>query len=118
MPTLPDIKGPDRQKPLCYDPNRDLFIKFDDLITGKEQIVPIESLTHDQLKKLIVERNRVGPDYTMSTLTGKTYTRDDVIKEIIEQTDFGKMAVEAEAMHLSDLLKQIEEALLAFSKKC
>lgn len=109
---LPDIKGQDRQKPLCYDPKRDKFILYDELIAGKERIVSLEQLTHEQLKKLIAERNRRGPDYKIQWgFSGPTYSRDDMIREIIAETDVGKAAMEAEISHLSDLLKQIEENL-------
>jgi hypothetical protein len=111
MSTLPEITGPDRQKPLCYDPERDKFIYFDDIITGKEKIVPLDKLNHEQLKKLVIERNQAGPDYTMQVLSGLKYTRDDVIKEIRKQSDFGKMSMQAEVSYLSDLLRQIDEAL-------
>lgn len=111
MSPLPEITGPDRQKPLCYDPERNKFIYFDEIITGKEKIVPLEKLNHEQLKKLVVERNRAGPDYIVQVLSGAKYSRDDVIKEIRKQSEFGKMSIQAEVSYLSDLLKQIEEAL-------
>jgi predicted DNA-binding protein YlxM (UPF0122 family) len=40
---------------------------------------------------------------------GPKYSRDDMLQEIIDETDVGKQAIEAEVSHLSDLLKQIEE---------
>jgi hypothetical protein len=111
MSTLPLITGPDRDKPLCYDPGRSVFIYYDDLISGKEKVIPLDVLSHDQLKMLIIERNKVGPDYKVATLTGQFYSRDDVVKAIAAQTDFGRMTVQAEASMLSNLLKQIEAAL-------
>lgn len=54
---------------------------------------------------------RTGPDYTVRSLTGETYTRDNVIRAIEQQTDFGRLTVEAEASHVSDLLKQIAQNL-------
>ncbi|MBA7625238.1 hypothetical protein ES703_32664 [subsurface metagenome] len=109
---LPDIKGPDRQKPLCYEPKRDKFILYDELRSAKERIVPLEQLTHEQLKKLIVERNRRGSDYRIRWgFGGPAYSRDDMIREITAETDVGKSAMEAEISYLSDLLKQIEENL-------
>jgi hypothetical protein len=111
MPSLPDIKGPDRNKPLCYDPQRDKFIYYDELIEGTEKIVPLETLTHEQRKKLAAERNRAGSDYTAQVLSGAAHTRDEVTEDILAETDFGKMHTEADLSYLSDLLKQIEEAL-------
>jgi len=111
MSPLPDIKGPDRKKPLCYDPERRKFIYFDELIAKTEKIIPLERLSHEQLKKLIVERYRAGPDFTMQVLSGAKYTRNDLIKEIRKQTDIGKMTMEAEKSYLSELLEQIKESL-------
>lgn len=111
MSALPKIDKANQKKPMCYDPKRNKFIYYDELISQSEKVIMLENLTKDQLKKLIVERNRAGPDYTVGTLTGEKYTRDDVVKAIIEDTDFGKMAMNAEVSHLSNLLKQIKEEL-------
>jgi hypothetical protein len=108
---LPDIKGPARNKPLCFDPKRHKFITFDELVSGQEKIVPLETLSPADLNNLVIERNRVGPDYTVRSLTGETYRRDDVIRAIEQQSDFGRLTVEAETSHLSDLLKQIRDNL-------
>jgi len=108
MKRLPDIKEP--QKPLCYDPKRDKFILFDELVSGKEQIVPLEQLTREQIKKLVVERNLRGRDYTAQWgFGGPKYPRDAMLQEIIDETDVGKQAIEAEISQLSDILRQIEE---------
>ena len=111
MSGIPDIKGPDREKPLCYDPGRDKFILLDEIIKGEEQIVPLESLSESDLRKLVIERNRVGPDYKMQSISGPPFTRDDIVAEIEKETEFGKMTVQAEISYLKDLLKQIKEAL-------
>lgn len=111
MSALPKIDEANRKKPLCYDPKRNRFIYYDELISESEKVIMLENLTKDQLKKLIVERNRAGSDYTVGTLNGEKFNRDDVVKAIIEDTDFGKMAMDAEVSHLSDLLKQIKREL-------
>jgi hypothetical protein len=111
MAKMPDIKGPDRNKPVCYDPQEDRFITIDDLIAGRAAIVPLERLSDEQQKKLVVERNRVGGDYTVQAISGPARTREQVIAEIEADTEFGSMAVKAELMYLQDLLRQIEDAL-------
>jgi len=109
---LPDIKGPDRQKPLCYDPKRDKFILYDELRSGKERIVPLAQLTHEQLKKLVVERYRRGSDFKLQYgFSGPKLSRDDVAREIMAETDIGKALMKDEISYLSDLLKHIEENL-------
>lgn len=111
MSSLPNIPAPDRHKPLCYDAQRNLFITYDDILSGKEQIIPLKTLTHDQLKKLIIKRNQRGPDYQISSLNGQVYTRDDVVQAIEEESDFGKMSLNAEKSMLSDLLVDIQQSL-------
>lgn len=112
MAILPNIKGPARKKPVCYDPNEDRFITIDDLDAGKAGIVPLDRLTEEQLKRLVIERNRVGEDYKVQVDWGvPAMTRDEVIKEIEADTESGRLAVEADLMHVRDLLKQIEDEL-------
>jgi len=111
MPSLPDIKGANRLKPLGYDPKTQKYILYDDIISGKAEIVPLEKLTDEQLKNLIAERQRVGPDYTMANLNGEMRTRDEIVQEILNETDFGKMIIHAEKSYLTDFLKQIKAAL-------
>lgn len=111
MPQLPDIQGPNRLKPLTYDPERGKFILYDELLSGKERIVPVERLSHEDVKKLIVERNRVGPAYTIRDLNGALLTREDVVQAIESETPFGKITLDAEISYLAELLKQIAAAL-------
>ena len=111
MSSLPNIPASDSHKPLCYDPQRNLFITYDDILSGKEQIIPLKNLTHDQLKKLIIKRNQIGPDYKISSLNGQVYTRDDVVQAIEKESDFGKLSLNAEKSMLSDLLVDIQQSL-------
>ena len=108
---MPMIEGPDRLKPLCYDPQRHKFITFDEIVSGAERIVPPDSLTADDLKLLVIERQRVGPDYRVQTISGPVMTRDDVIEAIVRDEPFGRATIEAESSYLRDLLAQIEDTL-------
>ena len=87
------------------------FITFDEIISGKEQIVPLERLSADDLKRLVIERHRVGPDFRVQVMSGPSMSRDEVIEAIRRDEPFGIATIEAESSHLRDLLKQIEEAL-------
>jgi single-stranded DNA-specific DHH superfamily exonuclease len=111
MPPLPNIPDPDRHKPLCYDPTRQRFITYDDILQGKEPIIRPQTLTHEQRKKLIIQRNKVGPDYQIRSLNGEIFTRDDIIQAIEQETDFGRMSMNAEVSMLSDLLEEIQKAI-------
>ena len=108
---MPKIAGPDRKKPLCYDPKRGKFITFDEIISGLEKIVPLDSLSSEDLTNLVVERQRVGPDYRGQAMSGSLMSRDDVVKAILRDEPFGRATVEADISHLRDLLSQIEEAM-------
>jgi hypothetical protein len=111
MSPLPDIQEADRLKPLCYDPARDKFILYEELVAGAEHIVPLEGLTDEQVTRLVAERNRAGPDYTVQDFSGATRTRDQVTEDVLAGNEFGREHMEADLMHLSRLLNQIEEAL-------
>jgi len=41
---MPKLDDESRKKPICYDPGRKKFIYFDEIVSGKEKIIPIESL--------------------------------------------------------------------------
>ncbi|CBE68384.1 MAG: hypothetical protein F9K13_02635 [Candidatus Methylomirabilis oxygeniifera] len=108
---MPNIQGPDRKKPLCYDPHRNKFITFDEIISRAEEIYPLERLTIEHLKRLVIERQRVGPDYKVQVMSGPLMSRDDVVEAILRDEPFGRATIEAELSHLRDLLAQINEAL-------
>jgi len=107
MTLMPEIQGPDRNKPIYYDPNTDRFITLDDLEAEKGEIVPVDALTPAQQKHLVIERNRAGSDYTQQAISGPAQTRDEVIREIESETESGRMAVQADLMYLRDLQNQI-----------
>ena len=108
---MPKIEGPDRKKPLGYDPERRKFITFDEILSGTEQIVPLERLSADDLKRLVIERQRVGPDYKVQAMSGSLMSRDNVIDAILHDEPFGLATIEADFCYLHDLLAQIKEAM-------
>ncbi|MEN8149681.1 MAG: hypothetical protein ABFS86_07645 [Planctomycetota bacterium] len=108
---MPNIEGPARRKPLCYDPKRAKFITFDEILTGEERVIPLSNLEPGDLKKLVIQRQRTGPDYTVQTMSGPPMSRDDVVQAILDDEPLGHMTMEADLSHLRDLLEQIEEAL-------
>jgi hypothetical protein len=111
MGKMPDVRGPDRPKPITIDPKTGRFITIDDIETRGVVPVPLDALSHDQLVRLVIERNRLGPDYTVQSISGPPLSRDQVMREIEAGTEFGRMAVQAELMALSELLDKIRAAL-------
>jgi hypothetical protein len=105
------MRDEDRAKPLSYDPEADQFITYDDLVDGKARLIPLDALTPEQVTRLVIERQRVGPDYTMGDLSGRKLNRDEVIEEIEAETAFGKMVLEAEVSYLGDFQQQVAKLL-------
>jgi hypothetical protein len=108
---LPKIDAANLKKPLCYDPDRKKFIFFDEIVSGEEKIIPVDELSDDDLKQLIVERQRAGPDYTVQAISGPPMSRDDVVQAIEKDQPFGSMTLEAEKTYLRHFLSEIEQGL-------
>ena len=110
---IPEPDEANRKKPLCYDPARRKFILFDDIVSGREKIVPLESLSQDDLKKLVIERHRAGPDYRVQADWGSpAQSRDDVVRAIERDEPFGRITVEAETSYLREYLATIQKDLM------
>ena len=108
---MPKIDEANLKKPLCYDPKREKFILFDDIVSGREKIVPVETLSDGDLKKLIIERQRAGPEYRVQAISGPPLSRDDVVRAIERDEPFGRVTLEAEKSYLRDILSAIQQNL-------
>ncbi len=111
MAKLPEIEGPDRRKPLSYDPATGHYITFDDIVHRQARVVPLDSLSPEDQTHLVLERLRVGPDYTMSDTSGRMLNREQIIEEIKKGTPLGLRVVRAEISYVRELLKQIQDAM-------
>ena len=109
--TMPEIDEANRMKPLCYDPARGKFILYDEIISGKEKIVPIDTLSDDDVKRLVIERLRVGPDFTAWDLNGRRLSRDEVIRAVERDEPFGQITLGGDKSSLRDLLGKVERNL-------
>ena len=109
--TMPDIQGPDRKKPLCYDPSRRIFITFDDIVSGREPIILPGTLSPVHQRLLVIRRQETGPEYTVQSISGIPMTREDMTAAVKRNDDFGRAVVEAEISHLNDLLTKIGKAM-------
>ena len=108
---LPEIDDRNRGKPLCYDPQRNKFIAFDEIVSGQERILPPDQLSEDDLKKLVIERLASGPDFSVQVMSGPPMSRDDVIVAVEQDESFGQLTLEAEKSYLRSILSDIQEAL-------
>jgi hypothetical protein len=109
--SMPNIEGPNRKKPLCYDPSRQKFIHFDDILTGKEPIILPSTLSASDRKKLVLQRQLAGPDYSTQAMSGPLTKRNDVVRSIQNDDEIGKITVEAEVSYLDELLAEIKRNL-------
>jgi hypothetical protein len=105
---IPKIDKENLKKPFCYDPILARFIYFDDIVSGRKKIIPLETLSAADLKKLVLERHRAGPDYRVRATSGPPMLRDDVLQAIEKDEPFGRMIVEVEAQILHDFLAMIQ----------
>jgi hypothetical protein len=96
-----------KNKPVCYDPARKKFIYYDEIISGQENIIPLDTLSEEDLKKLIIERHKAGLDYKVQAISGPPYSRDDVIRAIKQNEPFGLITVAAEKSYLKGLLESL-----------
>lgn len=109
--SLPQLDEQTRRKPLTMDAATGRFITYDEIIDARGDIPTLDQLSPDQQRALIVERQRVGADYTMGDLNGRVLTREQIIEEIRHQTAFGNMVMQAEIDYLREFLGQIAAAL-------
>lgn len=108
---MPEVRGADRKKPLCYDPSRGVFITYDDIVSGREPIILPGALGPEHQRLLVIRRQEAGPDYIVQSISGFPMTREDVIAAVRRNDDFGRAAVEAEISYLNHLLAEMGEAL-------
>ena len=107
--SLPILDNQSAKKPLGYNPLSERFLYYSDIISGREKIVYPISLSQSDKKMLIIERLKKGPDFTMQSISGNPYTRNDIIKAVNDNDEVGIMTLEAEISMLNDLLTKISE---------
>jgi hypothetical protein len=109
---MPDIDEANRKKPLSYDPSRKKYIYFDDIVSRRAPVILPSTLSKADQKKLVIERQIAGPDYTTQAISGPPMKRDDVVKAIRTNQEYGKITVEAEITYLGGLLEEIKRNLV------
>jgi hypothetical protein len=109
--TLPNIDPISQTKPLGYDPVRGKFIYYNEIISGSEQIIPVETLSDADFKTLVIERLRSGPNFRMQSMGGPLYTRDQVIVAIECDAPDMRPFLDAEMSYLRAFIQEIKENL-------
>lgn len=108
---LPKIDEANIKKPLCYDPARRKYIMFNEIVSRKEKIVPVDSLSETDFQKLVIERLKSGPDFKGGPMESPFMSRDDIIASIKRNDKYGQQFLEAEKSSLRDLLAWIQRSL-------
>jgi hypothetical protein len=109
---MPILDETSRLRPLCYDPSRRKFILFDDIVSRKEAIIPVESLSERDFRKLVIKRLRVLSEHTMTQeMKGAAQSPDEVIRAIERNEPFGLRTLEAERVYLHEFLDEIRRNL-------
>ena len=109
---MPKMDSSSIKKPVCYDPKRKKFIYEDEIISGKAAIIPVDSLSEQDLKKLVIARLRASPpDVKVQAISGPPFSRDDVIRAIERDEPFGKITLEGDMSYLRDYLNKIRQKL-------
>lgn len=99
-------------KPICYDAKRDKFITEKEVINGSEELITLETLTPDDIKKLVIARlQRADKGTTMQAISGIPYSPDEVIQAIEQDDDFGRMMIEAEMSYLKQRFEEISKLI-------
>lgn len=108
---LPNIDPISQKKPLGYDPVRGKFIYYNEIVSGLEKIIPVETLAESDFKTLIIERLRSGPDFRMQSMSGPLYNREQMIAAIEVDAPHLRQFIEAEKSYLRALLQEIKDNL-------
>ena len=93
-----------RQQPLSL--RKGEFITLDKIISEKQDVISLRAelkeLTHKDRRKIVLERYRRKPkDGVIRHVIGKgSFTLEQSIKEIEDDTDFGKELIEIEIQYI------------------
>ncbi|MHC4424682.1 MAG: hypothetical protein ACYSYV_01150 [Planctomycetota bacterium] len=67
----------------------------------------LASLEDDDQAKLVIERNRLEPDFTLGVIGQENIRKRDLLDHIKQRTPLGNMAIQAELNYVADLVSQV-----------
>lgn len=108
---LPEMDESSRNRPLSFCPTCNRYIYYDDIVSGTSAIVPLETLSEADLRKLVIKRYEALPKDMKVGPMAQLYSPDEVIRMIEQDEPFGKMTVQAETSYLRSLLDQLAHEL-------
>jgi len=108
---LPDIVAAAKRRPLSYNPITKTYIYYDELEQGTAKLYPIEKLSPEQLKQLVIERQLSNTPTDYATLQELKWNNEAMADEIRNETKLGKQILQADKDYLEFYLAQ-------FPKEC
>lgn len=72
----------------------------------------LHTLNNDLQVKLTLERYKLEPDFKIGIFNGGIMTKAEVMKNIKDQTDFGKLAVQVEMQYCNELMEAVKKTSL------
>lgn len=106
---LPFIIEGARNRPLSFDPLKNEYIYYNEVQEGIKRIVPLDTLSDEQLINLSVERQLTNEPTTTVVLTGQTLSNEQLALEIKNQTKIGKQIFLTDINYLKYYLSQFPE---------
>lgn len=107
-----DFKDYAAKKPVSISSAGESLTLQEVMDTPKFGFVSLHSLDAEDQKKLTLERYALEPDFTVGVIGVGLYTKDEVMKEIQQMSEFGNMLVGAEMGYLSELMTTISTSKL------
>lgn len=99
--TLPPIAEEAKSKPLSYNPHSGEFIYYDKVANGEQKIFPFSRLDKDTRKKLAIKRYLSSEENMLvSTLNGQMYSKEDIVKEIENESSVGDSFISLDLNYL------------------
>ncbi|MBS1643989.1 MAG: hypothetical protein JST36_03050 [Bacteroidetes bacterium] len=111
MTHLPEIVAAAKRRPLSYNPITQAYIYYDELAQGTAKLYPLEKLSPEQLKQLVIERQLSNTPTEYATLQDVKRDNEAMADEIRKETKLGKQILQADKDYLEFYLEQ-------FPKEC
>lgn len=108
-PGIPSIIESAKKRPLSLDPASGSFILYDEVLNGSKKIVRLEKLSMDQLINLAAERQLTDEPGITVILTGRSFTKNELATEILNQTIIGKKMFDVDINYLKFYLSQFPD---------
>lgn len=80
--------------------------------TTQMSAVSLHTLSEDKQKELTIQRYEKEPDFKLGIFNFGSYTKEEVLKNINENTEFGKLAIRVEMQYCNELIESLKLSLI------